>query len=152
MSKEESDIHNSKQISKMLNGYTQEKSHIPSWSAKQYLAPLMRPQKFPYIPISLEGTLKFPAPLQLRPFSSPDRDRRVDSTALCTFSSTVMDRGPWQTAVHGVARIGRDLATKPPPVAHGFYCLKLCHSPLMLCSLFFSFFFLFFMLISFLYH
>ena len=26
--------------------------------AKQYLALLMRPQKFPYIPISLEGTLK----------------------------------------------------------------------------------------------
>ena len=61
---------------------SQEKSHIPSWSAKQYLAPLMRPQKFPYIPISLEGTLKFPAPLHLRPFSSHDRDRRVDSTAL----------------------------------------------------------------------
>ena len=26
-----------------------------------------------------------------------------------------MDRGTWQATVHGVARVGRDLATKPPP-------------------------------------
>ena len=26
-----------------------------------------------------------------------------------------MDRGAWQVAVHGVARVGHDLATKPPP-------------------------------------
>ena len=26
-----------------------------------------------------------------------------------------MDRGAWQTMVHGVARVGHDLATKPPP-------------------------------------
>ena len=26
-----------------------------------------------------------------------------------------MDRGPWQATVHGVARVGHDLATKPPP-------------------------------------
>ena len=26
-----------------------------------------------------------------------------------------MDRGAWQAAVHGVARAGHDLATKPPP-------------------------------------
>ena len=26
-----------------------------------------------------------------------------------------MDRGAWQTTVHGVARVGHDLATKPPP-------------------------------------
>ena len=26
-----------------------------------------------------------------------------------------MDRGAWQATVHGVARIGHDLATKPPP-------------------------------------
>ena len=25
-----------------------------------------------------------------------------------------MDRGGWQAAVHGVARVGHDLATKPP--------------------------------------
>ena len=25
------------------------------------------------------------------------------------------DRGAWQTTVHGVARVGHDLATKPPP-------------------------------------
>ena len=25
-----------------------------------------------------------------------------------------MDRGVWQTTVHGVARVGHDLATKPP--------------------------------------
>ena len=27
----------------------------------------------------------------------------------------LMDRGAWQTTVHGVARVGHDLATKPPP-------------------------------------
>ena len=26
-----------------------------------------------------------------------------------------MDRGDWQTTVHGVARVKHDLATKPPP-------------------------------------
>ena len=26
-----------------------------------------------------------------------------------------MDRGAWQATVHGVARIGHDLETKPPP-------------------------------------
>ena len=27
----------------------------------------------------------------------------------------LMNRGAWQTTVHGVARVGHDLATKPPP-------------------------------------
>ena len=27
----------------------------------------------------------------------------------------LMDRGAWQTMVHGVARVGHDLATKSPP-------------------------------------
>ena len=26
-----------------------------------------------------------------------------------------MDRGAWQDTVHGVTRVGHDLATKPPP-------------------------------------
>ena len=26
-----------------------------------------------------------------------------------------MDRGDWQATVHGFARVGHDLATKPPP-------------------------------------
>ena len=26
-----------------------------------------------------------------------------------------MDRGAWQAIVHGVTRVGHDLATKPPP-------------------------------------
>ena len=26
-----------------------------------------------------------------------------------------MDRGAWQAIVHGVARVGHDLVTKPPP-------------------------------------
>ena len=28
-----------------------------------------------------------------------------------------MDRGAWQATVRGVARVGHDLATKPPPPA-----------------------------------
>ena len=27
-----------------------------------------------------------------------------------------MDTGAWQATVHGVARVGHDLATKPPPL------------------------------------
>ena len=27
-----------------------------------------------------------------------------------------MDRGAWQTTVHGVARVGHNLVTKPPPL------------------------------------
>ena len=26
-----------------------------------------------------------------------------------------MDRGAWKATVHGIARVGHDLATKPPP-------------------------------------
>ena len=26
-----------------------------------------------------------------------------------------MDRGTWRATVHGVARVGRELETKPPP-------------------------------------
>ena len=26
-----------------------------------------------------------------------------------------MDRGAWQATVHGITRVGHDLATKPPP-------------------------------------
>ena len=30
-----------------------------------------------------------------------------------------MDRGAWQATVHGVARVGQDLVTKPPPCQLG---------------------------------
>src|SRR5574340_105000 len=32
----------------------QEKSHVRNWRSKRHLAPLMRPTKFPEIPVSLE--------------------------------------------------------------------------------------------------
>ena len=32
-----------------------------------------------------------------------------------------MDRGTWRATVHGVARVGYDLATKPPPKAPTFH-------------------------------
>ena len=36
-----------------------------------------------------------------------------------------MDRGPWLAAVHGVARVGHDLATKPPQMYFtGFFKCK----------------------------
>ena len=39
---------------------------------------------------------------------------------MATYSSILawdnpMDRGAWRATVHGVARVGHDLATKPPP-------------------------------------
>ena len=33
-----------------------------------------------------------------------------------------MDRGAWWAIVHGVARVGHDLATKPPPPPFTFLC------------------------------
>ena len=32
-----------------------------------------------------------------------------------------MDRGAWQATVHGVARVGHDLATKPPPLIKHYF-------------------------------
>ena len=29
-----------------------------------------------------------------------------------------MDRGAWRATVHGIARVGLDLVTKPPPFPH----------------------------------
>src|SRR5574340_924939 len=61
----------------------QEKSHVRNWRSKGHLAAVMRPTKFPEIPVSLErNTEVFPAPPPLSPFSPPDLDRRVDSPAL----------------------------------------------------------------------
>ena len=31
-----------------------------------------------------------------------------------------MDRGAWQAIIHGVARVGHDLVTKPPPPSFKF--------------------------------
>ena len=33
----------------------------------------------------------------------------------CSSLENPMDRGDWQATVHGVTRVGYDLATKPPP-------------------------------------
>ena len=32
-----------------------------------------------------------------------------------SFLENPMDRGTWRATVHGAARVGHDLATKPPP-------------------------------------
>ena len=40
-------------------------------------------------------------------------------------SSNPMDRGAWWATVHAVAKVGHDLATKPPP--HNLCLLSLCH-------------------------
>ena len=36
-----------------------------------------------------------------------------------------MDRGAWQATVHGFARVGHDLATKPPPYLNSRHGLPL---------------------------
>ena len=43
-----------------------------------------------------------------------------------------MDRGAWQATVHGVARVGHDLATKPLPLA--FKALLHALSEILSCS------------------
>ena len=32
-----------------------------------------------------------------------------------SYLKNLMDRGAWWAKVHGIARVGHDLATKPPP-------------------------------------
>ena len=56
-----------------------------------------------------------------------------------------MDRGAWQATVHGVARVGHDLVTNPPPpsmsshglIAHFFFMLN--GIPLSGCAVVYSF-------------
>ena len=38
-----------------------------------------------------------------------------DNLLQCPCLGNPMDRGAWQVIAHGVARVGHDLATKPPP-------------------------------------
>ena len=35
-----------------------------------------------------------------------------------------MDRGVWRATIHGVARVGHNLVTKPPPPPHERCCCK----------------------------
>ena len=46
---------------------SQEKSHVPSRSAKRYLASLMRHQKFPDTLVSLEGNTEAPGTTSSEP-------------------------------------------------------------------------------------
>ena len=46
---------------------SQEKSHVSSSSSKCYLARLMRPQKFPHIPVSLQGNTEVPGTTSFEP-------------------------------------------------------------------------------------
>ena len=38
-----------------------------------------------------------------------------------------MDGGAWQAAVHGIARVGHDLATKLPPYAYKYNWITLLY-------------------------
>ena len=61
---------------------SQEKSHVPSWSAKRYWHPWCALKCSSTHQSDSRRTPRFPAPLHLGPFSPPDRDRRVDSPVL----------------------------------------------------------------------
>ena len=39
-----------------------------------------------------------------------------------------MDRGAWQATVHGIARVGHNLATKPPPLIFSFFVCSWPHN------------------------
>ena len=36
-----------------------------------------------------------------------------------SYLENLLDRGAWQATVHGVARVGHNLVTKPPPPPQG---------------------------------
>ena len=44
----------------------------------------------------------------------------------------LMDTGAWQAAVHGIARVGHDLATKPPPYV--CMCIHIKHNMKRYCK------------------
>ena len=46
----------------------------------------------------------------------------------CSCLKNPLDRGSWQTTVHGVAKVGHDLATKPLPmcVVYIYTIYKVC--------------------------
>ena len=48
-------------------GAPQEKSHVPIWREKRYLERVMRPQKLPDIPVSLEGNTEVPSSTSSEP-------------------------------------------------------------------------------------
>src|SRR5574342_594985 len=60
----------------------QEKSHGRNWRSKGHFAPLMRPTKFPEIPVSLERNPEVFRHPSSEPFLPPDLDGRIDSPAL----------------------------------------------------------------------
>ena len=43
------------------------------------------------------------------------REDPLEKVMAVSCLENLMDRGAWRAAVHGVARVGHDLATKPPP-------------------------------------
>ena len=45
-------------------------------------------------------------------------------SSILAWSKYLMDRGAWQAIVHGVARVGHDLVTKPPYMYIGAYKRK----------------------------
>ena len=54
---------------------------------------------------------------QVRLLGWEDPLEKEMATHLCSCLENPMDRGAWQATVPGVARVGHDLATKPPPQA-----------------------------------
>ena len=47
-----------------------------------------------------------------------------------------MDRGAWQATIHGVARVGHDLTTNPPPLLYSLHCPQIQKKflPWMACN------------------
>ena len=61
----------------------------------------------------------------------------------CSFLENPMDRGAWRASVHGVARVGRNLVTKPPPPQRSQRermfqggCHWQCHQPKSMLTVF----------------
>ena len=44
-----------------------------------------------------------------------EKETATHSSTLASCLENLMNRGTWQATVQGVARVGHDLATKPPP-------------------------------------
>ena len=72
-------------------------------------------QKVKNLPAMQETTCST-GDLGLIPGSGRSRGEGNDNPLQYSYLGNSMDRGAWQATVHGVARVGNDLATKPPNI------------------------------------